>query len=716
MAAVPDQDGGFIVYQVSPQHRTGKQQNSDGSDGSNGGGGNGSGNGNGNGSGNGNNGGSNGGNNGTTENGGEEGGDYTTNHIPWYSRINPLAIMHRKRMNKVKLREILMTKGPPKLMVQWSNIEFKVKVASSASRLPIFGKKEVRTILYPQSGYVAPGHLTAIMGPSGCGKTSLLNIISQRVKKYSGDVMVNGKLAGKNLGGLLGFVQQDDVFIPNLTVYETLKYSAYLRLPSKMSLKEKKARVEEVIKDLNLNKCRDTFVGQPGVKKGISGGERKRLAIAVELLTSPSVLFLDEPTTGLDASAALHLMYLLKKVASKGRTIVLTIHQPRTNIFNMFDRLILLVSGRLVYFGEACAAISYFGKLGLTMPSNYNPADFLIDILSVTESEDELSEEERASDEKRLDTIISNYQPNIHEDFEITEEMKHIDFRLFVGYASTWFTQFVVLCVRAVKVIRRDTMLTLVRFVQTTILAVIVGLIFLQLGHSQVNVQDRAGVLFFVMLNQMMNSLMSGITLFADERPVFLRERASRAYHVSSYFAGKSLSQLPQSIIYPLLFGCIVYYMIGLNSSAASFFKFLALLVYASYASGAIGEAVSACTKTTQMAQSVAILLIIVLVLFSGFYVNTDSLPVFLTWGPWASPFRYVYEAFFLNEFVGTTWQCNPDEACRFRTGQDVLNAFHFNTSVSEIWIDCLFLLAFILVAKTATYLALVFLNKPKGA
>ena len=165
----------------------------------------------------------------------------------------------------------------------------------------------------------------------------------------------------------MSFVQQDDVMLANLTVYETLRYAALLRVP-KTKYKAKMKLVNSIIGELGLEGCRNTKVGKAGVSKGISGGERKRLAIGVELLSRPSILFLDEPTTGLDASAALHVMETIQKVALKGRTVVLTLHQPRSNIYMLFNRLILLAKGHMVYFGDAQQAPNYFQELGYSMP------------------------------------------------------------------------------------------------------------------------------------------------------------------------------------------------------------------------------------------------------------------------------------------------------------------------------------------------------------
>ncbi len=161
------------------------------------------------------------------------------------------------------------------------------------------------------------------MGPSGAGKTSLLNILAQRVRRFKADaILVNGKPVTKSFRSLSAFVQQDDVLMGNLTVHEVLTYAAFLRLPATVSPKEKMQRVEDIIVELGLEKCRKTRVGFPGLSKGISGGERKRLSIGVELLTSPSILFLDEPTTGLDSKTALNIVQTIRKLALAGRSVV----------------------------------------------------------------------------------------------------------------------------------------------------------------------------------------------------------------------------------------------------------------------------------------------------------------------------------------------------------------------------------------------------------
>merc|ERR1712100_6677 len=212
----------------------------------------------------------------------------------------------------------------------------------------------------------------------GSGKTSLLNVLSGRVSKQmkqTGEIMINNQRTTKSSRSRVsGYVTQDDVLFARLTVIEQLTYSGLLRLPSSMSRKQKKQRVKQVIDELGLTKCMKTRVGNE-LLKGVSGGERKRTAIGSELIADPRLIFLDEPTSGLDSFTAVSTVRTLKNLASAGRTVVCTIHQPRSNIVDMFDQLILLARGNIIYQGPASGAITYFAGLDFRAPRRSNPAD-----------------------------------------------------------------------------------------------------------------------------------------------------------------------------------------------------------------------------------------------------------------------------------------------------------------------------------------------------
>ncbi|NWH58932.1 ABCG2 protein, partial [Geococcyx californianus] len=232
------------------------------------------------------------------------------------------------------------------------------------------------------SGIMRPG-LNAILGPTGSGKSSLLDILAARKDPHglSGDILINGAPQPTNFKCTSGYVVQDDVVMGTLTVRENLKFSAALRLPKSVKEQEKNERVNQIIKELGLTKVADSKVGTQ-FTRGVSGGERKRTNIGMELITDPAILFLDEPTTGLDASTANAVLLLLKRMTKQGKTIIFSIHQPRYSIFRLFDNLTLLAAGRVLYHGPAQHAIEHFRSIGYECEPYNNPADFFLDIIN----------------------------------------------------------------------------------------------------------------------------------------------------------------------------------------------------------------------------------------------------------------------------------------------------------------------------------------------
>eukprot|EP01125_Pyxidicula_operculata_P023033 TRINITY_DN976_c1_g4_i2.p1 TRINITY_DN976_c1_g4~~TRINITY_DN976_c1_g4_i2.p1 ORF type:complete len:1077 (+),score=199.65 TRINITY_DN976_c1_g4_i2:108-3338(+) len=240
-------------------------------------------------------------------------------------------------------------------------------------------------VLQGVTGEFPSGRLTAIMGPSGCGKTSLLSTLSGRAKYgvVHGDIFINGaKSKISNFSRVEGFVPQEDIMIRTLTVEEILEFSANTRLPSDSSLGENERIVEEVIELLGLERIRHSIIGDEDVR-GISGGQRKRVNIAMELVSNPGMLFLDEPTSGLDSSSSEEVCSVLQLLAGTGLTIVAVVHQPRYEIFQMFDDVALLgVGGRPVYMGPTKNVASYFAQYGFQCPPQINPADYYLDVIS----------------------------------------------------------------------------------------------------------------------------------------------------------------------------------------------------------------------------------------------------------------------------------------------------------------------------------------------
>ncbi|GES61432.1 transporter, ABC superfamily [Aspergillus terreus] len=257
-----------------------------------------------------------------------------------------------------------------------------------------------KPILYDLHGAAQPGEITAIMGASGAGKTSFLDILARKNKRGAihGDFYVNGeKLNDNDFKSMIGFVDQEDTMLPTLTVHETILTSALLRLPRDMSRAAKEQRVIEVEKQLGIYQIRNQLIGsEEGRGRGISGGEKRRVGIACELVTSPSILFLDEPTSGLDAFNAFNVVECLVTLAKTyNRTVIFTIHQPRSNIVALFDRLVLLAQGRTVYSGPFSTCQDFFDASGYSCPPGFNIADYLVDLTMHASASQPYSDEVR---------------------------------------------------------------------------------------------------------------------------------------------------------------------------------------------------------------------------------------------------------------------------------------------------------------------------------
>ena len=364
-----------------------------------------------------------------------------------------------------------------------------------------------RQILKNVFGQALPGELLAIMGPSGSGKSTLLNVLTGRNLQslnVDGVVLANDEnITIQKVKELTGYVQQDTIFIPSLTVTEYLLFQSRFRMGNKVSPKERLKIVEKVIKETELDNCAHTRIGNRYdelVGQGISGGELKRLAFAAALLTNPWVLLCDEPTSGLDSSLAYNVTKKLKSLAQTGRTIIITIHQPSSDVFELFDRILLLKGGDVFFHGTRGFAQQEFQRLGAPCPEHYNPADHYLKVLSNDGTEKYL---EAAKDvEKTVITI-----PKTDEMVRIRDPgTKHI-------YSSCWSTQFVVLFWRSLLTIGRDPLIMRIKLSQAIGSALILGFAYLNQEMSQRAIQNINGAIFMIVINMTFLNIFSVINV-----------------------------------------------------------------------------------------------------------------------------------------------------------------------------------------------------------
>jgi|GEM_PF-3370854 len=302
---------------------------------------------------------------------------------------------------------------PPLVLCSFREVKYRVPL----------GEGNEKHILSGINAYFTPGTLTAVMGPSGCGKSTLLDILAGQKSfgTISGDIRINGASRTDLFRRATAYVQQFDVLYPNLTPKETLYFVSELRLDGKISSKMKYKIVLKALEDLGIEHVADTRIGNGESGGGLSGGQKRRVTVGIELVTGPGLLFLDEPTSGLDAFGSLELAKVLRKLADDGRTIACTIHQPRADIFSLFDKLLLIKFGRTMYFGDINGIFPYFESLGVKVDYSVNPADFIVDLTR------DLSPEEKV-EEQRLVAMINTHRAARGDAVDtISEEVDGID-------------------------------------------------------------------------------------------------------------------------------------------------------------------------------------------------------------------------------------------------------------------------------------------------
>ncbi|KAF3639158.1 ABC transporter G family member 13 [Capsicum annuum] len=389
--------------------------------------------------------------------------------------------------------------------------------------LPKFGGGPTKRLLNGLSGYAEPGRIMAIIGPSGSGKSTLLDTLAGRLSAnlvMTGSILLNGKKRRLD-HGFGAYVTQEDVLMGTLTVRETIQYSAQLRLPSNMTRQEVKEIVDNVISEMGLEDCSETLIGNWHLR-GISGGEKKRLSIALEIITQPQLLFLDEPTSGLDSASAYFVVQVLKNIAcgggGSGRTIICSIHQPSSEVFALFDDLLLLSSGETIYFGEAKLAVEFFGDSGFACPTRRNPADHFLrcinsdfdDVTATLIGSHRINETKESSGslvylptaECRV-RLIQNYKYSNHK-LRTTARIrdltnsKDIVFKESGGSQARWLKQLCTLIKRSLKNMNRDFGYYWLRIIVYIILSICVGTVFYDVGTGHNAVIARGACAGFI--------------------------------------------------------------------------------------------------------------------------------------------------------------------------------------------------------------------------
>ncbi|KAL8113884.1 hypothetical protein AgCh_020969 [Apium graveolens] len=508
------------------------------------------------------------------------------------------------------------------------------------------------------SGAFRPGVLTALMGVSGAGKTTLMDVLAGRKTGgyIEGDITVSGyPKKQETFARIAGYCEQNDIHSPHVTVSESLLYSAWLRLPSEVDTDKRKMFVNEVLELVELDTLKEALVGLPGIN-GLSTEQRKRLTIAVELVSNPSIIFMDEPTSGLDARAAAIVMRTVRNTVDTGRTVVCTIHQPSIDIFEAFDELFLMKRGGLeLYAGpvgrQSCELIKYFEAIeGINkIKDGYNPATWM---LEVTASSQEM--------------ILGVDFTAIYHNSDLYKRNKALIRELStprpgssdISFPSQYSQSFIVQCVACLWKQRcsywRNTSYTAVRFLFTAAIAVMFGSMFWDLGSKIETRQDlfnAMGSMYAACLFLGVQNAASVQPVVAVERTVFYRERAAGMYSALPYAFSQVLVEIPYVFFQAGVYGLIVYAMIGFEWTVVKFswylfFMFFTFLYFTLY-----GMMTVAVTPNADIAAIIAAAFYGIWNLFSGFIIPRPSTPKWWRWYAWVCPVAYTLYGLVASQF-----------------------------------------------------------------
>ncbi|KAK3141036.1 hypothetical protein QOZ80_4BG0328760 [Eleusine coracana subsp. coracana] len=500
----------------------------------------------------------------------------------------------------------------------------------------------LRHVLRDVSCRARPGEVLAIVGPSGAGKSTLLEILAGRLAPAAAEgeeLRLDGAVASSaELRRVCGYVTQRDVLYPLLTVRETLHFSARLRF------KEEHV-VEAVVEELSLGRVASTRI------KDLSGGERRRVSIGVEAVHDPSVLILDEPTSGLDSASALQIVAALRSMAeSRGRTVLLSIHQPGARIVKMFDSVLLLAAGSVLHHGTVQELRSMLAAAGLDLPPHVDTVEFAID--SVVQL---LNNKQAHVPRCTLQQLFQMHNnppppPPPHVPLPIPIETPPATKTKNKNSCHSWPREVALVSHRLFKNVARTRQLFGCRTVCMLLAGLALGSIFYDLGDDKV--AERVG-LFAFLLTFLLSSTTEALPIFLQERDILAKETSSGAYRLSSYAVANALVFLPFQLALALLFAAPLYWLAGLRRTPSAFAYFVLVVWLILYTANSVVVCFAAAAPDFVVGNAAIQGVMGSFFLFSGYFIARSAMPKCWLFMHYLSLFKWPFEALLVNEFAG---------------------------------------------------------------
>lgn len=525
--------------------------------------------------------------------------------------------------------------------------------------------------------------LLAIVGASGTGKSTLLRIMSGRVNQFDpNSILLNNHPMNRpnEMKKICGFVAQEDSLLPLLTVKETLMFSAKFRLRG-MSLRDKELRVESMIHELGLVHVADSYVGDED-NRGVSGGERKRLSIGVDMVHDPAILLLDEPTSGLDSTSALQVVEMLSTMAKmKQRTIVFSIHQPSYRILQYISTFVILSGGSVVHNGSLSLLEERITRLGFKIPMQLNPLEFAMEIMPVLQNSDD---KDKPSDGEEYPSSYDLHPEDEEEEelHEISQEQhpQHQQEHDSAGSYYWSFLEIIYLCLRFWKIMYRTKQLFLARTMQAVVGGFGLASVYINVRKDEGGVSERLG-LFAFSLSFLLSSTVEALPIYLQERRVIMKEVSRGSYTVSSYMIANTIVFVPFLLAVSVLFSVPLYWLVGLNPSVAAFTFFLFVVWLIVLMASSLVLFLSSISPDFISGNSLICTVLGAFFLFSGYFIPKESIPNYWIFMYYISLYRYPLDALLTNEYWSAKSECfswKTDEQgvpkCAL-TGYDVLKS-----------------------------------------
>ncbi|KAK7863083.1 hypothetical protein R5R35_011006 [Gryllus longicercus] len=568
-----------------------------------------------------------------------------------------------------------------------------------------FWQKERKVLLRGVSGQFRAGEVVAVMGPSGAGKTTLLNTISG----FTTGMVTNGSVRIQREDGSVStkrgaacYLTQDDHVQQLFTVREIVMQAADFKVGSRLSRKARELLVDDVIETLGLAESSCTRASQ------LSGGQRKRLSIAAELVDNPYILFFDEPTTGLDMSTAMQCTQLMRRIARSGRTVICTIHQPSENMLSMFDQVYILANGYCVYRGSPNDMLPFLNSLGYHCPKYHNPADFMLEVTN-NEYGDAVSIMKEAHKnlpyppllpdikENEANGRVNGKQGKAKETYINSEEYK----------PSEW-ERFRVLVTRNLLLQHRDWANTHTKLLAAFLVSLIIGILFGPIGDNAHRIMSNISIMFILSLYQCYTPEAPALLKYGDEVQIVKREWFNNWYRLYTYTIALLVSSLPLHVMISTILCSVAYYMTGQLAEPLRFAYITMALILISIASESLGLQIgSLFIKKKIVSLFIGATHLAYLLLFAGFLALKPEMPDWFDWGAKINHLHYGFNSILISSYKNRSRISCPEDVayCHLRDPHAILNIFGLESS--EIWHNYLALILFTAFLRITGFITL---------